>query len=188
MCDQLPFPQVASRARASFIEICKISGDVLLFTLGGAISADAATIQAASCNRDQVASAISSANDGDTVVTVSAGRCTWTSSLTIDGKSITLQGAGPDVTTIVDGIQGNSSSNKLPLLVWVTKNSGGSPAGFTRMTGFTFHGGDLASGKGCCNEGMLEFYGSTANLRVDHNKFQPQRSSKHPVQRRDWRG
>ena len=149
---------------------------VALFILCVAAGADAATITAPSCGRDQVAAAINSAKDGDTVV-VPAGACTWTSPMTIDGKSITLQGAGIDTTIITDGTRGDSNSNKVPLLIWNTKTTGGAPAGFTRLTGFTFRGGDTSLGKGCCNEALLEFDGQTTSLRVDHNKFQPTRSA-----------
>jgi hypothetical protein len=149
---------------------------IALFILCVAPRVDAATVTAASCGRDQVATAINSARDGDIVV-VPAGYCTWTSPLTIDGKSITLQGAGIDATTIIDGTRGDGNNAKEPLLRWNTKNTGGSPAGFSRLTGFTFNGGDFALGKGCCNEGLLEFNGQTTSLRVDHNKFQPSRSA-----------
>jgi MYXO-CTERM domain-containing protein len=56
-------------------------------------NANAATVAAASCNTADVASAIKSAAEGDTV-TVPAGTCTWTSGVTIAGKGITVTGAG----------------------------------------------------------------------------------------------
>src|SRR5688572_9051178 len=43
---------------------------------------DAATISAASCSRTDVASAITKASNGDTVL-IPAGACTWTSAITV---------------------------------------------------------------------------------------------------------
>ncbi len=54
----------------------------------------AATINAASCSQSNVQSALSSANYGDTVI-VPSGNCTWSSSVTVNGK--TLIGGGDDV-------------------------------------------------------------------------------------------
>lgn len=59
---------------------------------------EAAIIDAASCSYGDVSAAISSASAGDTV-SVPAGSCTWTSSLTII-KGITLKGAGIGSTVI----------------------------------------------------------------------------------------
>ena len=53
----------------------------------------AATHNAASCNTNDVQSAINSAAEGDTV-TIPAGTCTWTSGVTISGKGITVTGNG----------------------------------------------------------------------------------------------
>ena len=131
-----------------------------------ATEAAAATIQAASCNQNHVGSAVNSANDGDTVV-VPAGNCTWSSTLTIDGKAITLQGAGIDSTVITDGIASNGTTAKPIMFVWITKNTGK-----TRMTGFTFNGGT----NGAKNwTSIVAFYGNSSQLRIDHNKFIPTR-------------
>ena len=64
--------------------------------------ADAATITAKSVSFSDVASAIRSAHEGDTVM-VPAGTSSWTSTLTIN-KSVTLQGAGDDKTVILDDV------------------------------------------------------------------------------------
>ena len=77
----------------------------LLLSLFPVVDASAATIQASSCSRDAVQSAINSARDGDIVV-IPAGNCTWNSTVSISDKSITLQGAGVDRTVITDGIPG----------------------------------------------------------------------------------
>jgi len=63
---------------------------------------EANTIEAKSVSLADVRSAIASARDGDTV-TVPAGTATWTSSLNVD-KHITLQGAGPGSTVIIDAV------------------------------------------------------------------------------------
>src|SRR5438045_2334012 len=60
------------------------------------------TITAASPSLANVATAISSAADGDTVV-IPSGTATWTSGLAIK-KAITLQGKGIGSTIIKDGI------------------------------------------------------------------------------------
>jgi hypothetical protein len=150
---------------------------IAMFLLCTAAGADAATIQASSCGRDQVAAAVNSAKDGDTVL-VPAGTCTWTSTLSITDKSITLQGAGIGQTVIIDGIPVVGYDPKPYLLSWKTKNSGGSPAGFTRLTGFTFDGGNAGNNaidQG--NAGHLSFWGNSHQLRVDHNRFIPTRSA-----------
>ena len=67
------------------------------------VGALAATRTAASCSRADVATAVNSAGDGDTIV-IPAGTCTWTTNLTISNKILTLQGAGMDQTVIVDGV------------------------------------------------------------------------------------
>jgi hypothetical protein len=71
---------------------------------GSAKSAEAATINASSCQQPAVQTAVNSASSGDTVY-VPAGNCTWNDPVTI-GKGITLQGAGPASTVIT----GNSSN------------------------------------------------------------------------------
>src|SRR5262245_40492697 len=79
---------------------------VLVYFLGSADiqirfrSARAATITAASCNQPSVQSAFNQASHGDTIIIPSAN-CTWTQSLSIT-KSITITGAGINLTTITD--------------------------------------------------------------------------------------
>ncbi|MGE0704980.1 MAG: hypothetical protein AB7P22_13695, partial [Vicinamibacterales bacterium] len=87
-------------------------------------------------------------------------------------KSITLRGAGVDVTIITDGNVAGQSS-KPHLLRWSTKPTGGSPAGFARLTGFTFNGGSGSMDP--ANDGHIVFVGNSPNLRIDNNKFIPTR-------------
>jgi Domain of unknown function (DUF4082) len=66
--------------------------------LGSLSAAQAATINAASCNYSDVLSAYNSANSGDTVA-IPAGNVTWSAGLSIS-KSVTIQGAGSTKTII----------------------------------------------------------------------------------------
>lgn len=143
----------------------------LLLSLFPVVDATAATIQASSCSRDAVLSAVNSARDGDIVV-IPAGNCTWNSTVSISDKSITLQGAGIDRTVITDGIPGVDNAAKPRMFEWFTKNSGG----VSRLTGFTFHGGNSGGNDGY-NSGHILIAGNSRQLRVDHNKFVPTRSA-----------
>lgn len=125
--------------------------------------AEAADINATTCSSAHVQSAIDSASDGDRVI-VPAGSCTWTTTVTILNKSITLEGAGIGNTTIT----GNASGEDAGLL-WTTKATGNSPAGFSRLTGFTW-----TSTAGCSfgdTAAPVHIKGVTANFRADHNRF-----------------
>ena len=92
--------------------------------------------------------------------------------MSISDKSITLQGAGVDRTVITDGIPGADNAAKPRMFEWFTKNSGG----LSRLTGFTFHGGNSGGNDGY-NGGHLLIGGDSRQLRVDHNKFVPTRSA-----------
>ena len=73
---------------------------VLLFLLYVNNSA-AKNIDAASCSRQDVQSAIDAASDGDVVI-IPPGSCTWNTAVTFSNKAITVQGAGIDQTIITD--------------------------------------------------------------------------------------
>ena len=73
-------------------------------------NAQAATVAAASCSHTDVQTAINTAVAGDTV-TVPAGSCTWTSTVTITGKALTLTGAGKTLTLITDQGSGGAALN-----------------------------------------------------------------------------
>jgi hypothetical protein len=88
-----------STARA--VELCAL---VTMAFFLRANDATAATISAASCSNASVQAAVDAAATGDTVL-IPAGTCTWTAQVTLPAsKAITLQGAGIDATTIVDGV------------------------------------------------------------------------------------
>ena len=74
-------------------------------SFASALSAEAATIAAASCSSLHVQTAITSAAAGDTVV-VPAGNCTWTSTVRITSKALTLRGAGVGATNDLGLISG----------------------------------------------------------------------------------
>lgn len=72
-----------------------------LLTVSLSREAKANTISAASCNSNDVQSAINSAAEGDTVL-IPSGACTWTSGVTISGKGIILQGSGSGRVIAID--------------------------------------------------------------------------------------
>src|SRR5262249_5353049 len=92
--------------------------------------AEGATINAANCSQATVQQAINSASTGDTV-SVPAGACTWSTTVTIAGKNITLSGAGIDQTTIT------AAAGTQVLRIGTGSDSGNS----SRITGFTLKGG-----------------------------------------------
>jgi hypothetical protein len=123
-------------------------GVVLLFglCLGGPVRLSATTRYASTCSQTDVTAAISSAVAGDTV-SVPAGSCNWSSTVTVS-KNIVLQGAGIDVTTITFAglaltFPGDATTNN------------------SRVTGFTFNG-------------AVQFNApsnTAAWFRLDHNKI-----------------
>lgn len=100
---------------------------VLFFMILLAAPSEAATINAASCSSSHVQAAIDSASTGDTVL-VPSGSCTWTSTVSIANKGITLQGAGINLTNITDQGAGGAA-----LIV-----SGASATNFVNISGITF--------------------------------------------------
>src|SRR2546428_159765 len=108
----------------------------------------AATINAASCSQANVNSAITSAVDGDTV-TIPAGTCSWTTTLTIT-KGITLLGAGAGSTVLQDNVPKGDSNCQGggPLMDW-TVNSPNT----LRISGFTIQG--VATDPAVCQKGHI---------------------------------
>jgi hypothetical protein len=104
------------------------------------------------------------ASNGDTVL-IPEGNCTWTTNLTINGKYLTLQGAGADVTIIKDGVSKDVFPNIPQVLVWSTIDGG-----LSRLTGITFHGGTITDSY---NKGIIQIDGTSHRFRVDHCKFIP---------------
>ena len=100
------------------------------------------TVTAGSCSLSDVQAAVNAptTDRGDTI-SVPAGSCTWTSSLSIT-KSITLQGAGIGSTTITGNIPVTTDPYYGVATSWMIKFSPSSIADdsnvMLRITGFTF--------------------------------------------------
>src|SRR5258706_11636919 len=81
--------------------------------LSSALAAQAATINAASCNRSDVNAVINgpthTAVNGDTI-NIPAGSCTWTSGITVRNLGVSIIGAGQGSTTLTDAITGGSGA------------------------------------------------------------------------------
>ena len=123
---------------------------------------EAATINAASPSLANVATAVSSARDGDTVL-IPAGTAIWTTGLSIK-KAITLQGNGIGSTIIKDGIPNGTRLLSFTLV-------SGKPS---RLTGIEFQNGGAAKHSngvtGFVNApGVNPLNGQT--MRIDHCKF-----------------
>ena len=86
-------------------------------------TAFAATITAATCGSTDVAKALNSASDGDTVA-IPAGQCTWTANVSTS-KRLTMQGAGAGQTIITDGV--NKSGSPPQAFVWTVPDTGPKP-------------------------------------------------------------
>jgi hypothetical protein len=108
----------------------------------------AADLTAASCSSADVQAAVNKAAPRDRVF-VPAGTCTYTSAVNIpDGKHITIQGAGINLTTISAGRE-----------VRVFNLNGSA----TRITGFTFNQGQIVIGG--------DDTAPVQDWRIDHNRF-----------------
>lgn len=131
----------------------------VLISLLLALPTWAAHTDPADCEEGSLQTAIDAASDGETII-VPAGSCTWSTTVTISGKALTIQGAGIDTTTIT-----LDSSITTGLIDYTTPSTGA-----PRITGFTFDGG--ATGSNCSDtDGLLWAAGINTNWRVDHNRF-----------------
>jgi hypothetical protein len=143
-------------ARASSILALLV---VTIVTITGI--SEGATINAASCSRADVEAAVQTAADGDTVV-VPSGTCTWASTLTIR-RAITLQGAGIDLTIIVDEVPRGGSAKATVLIAETIAGKS------FRLTGFTIKGGSINTQTHY--DGAVIIGGISKAWRVDHVKF-----------------
>jgi hypothetical protein len=129
-----------------FIKLFTIT--IFLYNFVYVSNAHTATINAATCSKANVETAINAASNGD-VVTVPSGTCNWSSDVSIN-KEITVQGAGagcPDNCDDATLIQGQCFALN---------------ADNIRITGFTF------DGSGNC---LYLPNSSVVNFRIDHNKI-----------------
>jgi hypothetical protein len=127
---------------------------------------------AASCNESDVQAAITTAtHDGD-VVSIPAGTCTWTTTLTTQStNSVTIQGAGAKSavgggTTNTTGsdqtiIQDNVNHSGKDLATWQINTVAGKSL---RLTGIAFQS-ITASVSG---NGSIRITGSSKAVRIDH--------------------
>ena len=122
-------------------------------------------VKAPSCSQADVQKAIDVAADGDVVV-VPPGEVTWRTAVLISEKGITLQGAGPDRTVIIDEVPAEVRQNSLIRV----ESKEGKPL---RITGFTFRGGRTKMKW----NGVIAITGTCKNWRVDHIKFEKLRTS-----------
>jgi hypothetical protein len=128
-------------------------GAAILVVCVNALHSQAATITAASTAQKDVAAAIASAQDGDTVQ-IPAGDSTWSSTVTIT-KAITLKGAGASSTFLRRhaGILVLTPTHDLPM----------------RVTGICF---DLSPFSESDGDRPAIYLGATCtNLRIDHSYF-----------------
>ena len=117
------------------------------------------TVYHSNGSASDVQAKINNATNGDTV-TVPAGSFTWTTTVRISGKAITLQGAGLSASHIID-----QGSNGAALVVTCTA------AHFVRVTGLEFIKSTAHPG------GMIQFNGTNSGgndevgFRFDHCKL-----------------
>ena len=123
----------------------------------------AATIAATTCGSTDVAKALKSASDGDTVA-IPAGQCTWTANVSVS-KRLTIQGAGIGQTVLIDGMDKAPFPNVPQMFIWNIPDTG--PA---RMTGISWRGRGVQDPN---NSGMIQIAGTASQFRMDHNEFQP---------------
>jgi hypothetical protein len=143
--------------RSCFYLLCSLT-----LVLSYPQSGFAATINAASPSATDVQAAINRALDRDTVV-VPPGSVTWTSSVTVSNKSVTILGAGPDLTNITGNIASKGSA--------LGASVRSSPVDFVTVSGISF-GTVNGSISGILNIGNSNANGAPAlNFRVTNCKF-----------------
>ena len=128
---------------------------ILLFLAVAVAVADTHT--AASCSGANVQTAIDAAANGDTV-SIPAGNCTWTTTVTIASKGLIVVGAGVDVTNITD--QGASGS--------ALAASGLSATNFLDLSGFTFIKSTAHTNGLVAIEGAMEVSFRVHTVRILH--------------------
>jgi hypothetical protein len=127
-------------------------GSSMLALYLGALNVHAATITAASAAHNDVAAAVASAENGDTVL-IPAGNSTWSSALTIT-KAITLKGAGTASTFLrrAGNIIQLAPATDLPI----------------RITGIYF---DLSPYQNSTDRCAVYLGATCTSLRIDHCYF-----------------
>jgi len=143
-----------------------------MLLLSALLSAQAQTINAASCNATDVQTAFNSVTASTTTVNIPAGTCNWSTQVTLTvpsgNSTLSILGAGNlnilgggDQTVIEDGYASNNS-----ILVITTAGS----SSYLRLAGITFEGGSGGSGNPKYN-GIVQILGLSQSVRSDHNHF-----------------
>jgi hypothetical protein len=150
-------------------------------------SCTTATCTATDCTQANFLAALPSSGNSNSTVVVNIPACSggtpWTGELSYTIPSavtnLTIQGqtainctgtpgtssyacSAADNTVIDDAYQ-----NSNPILLLTT----GGASTYFRMTGITWEGGNIGSTNNTKYSGMLQFYGSSQNFRIDHCHF-----------------
>src|SRR5215510_14109238 len=104
------------KTRASAFRQLRVIAYLAMIVLLHSTTALAATITAATCGSTDVAKALNSARNGDTVA-IPAGRCTWTANVSTS-KRLTIQGAGIGQTLLIDGMNKAPFPNIPQMFIW----------------------------------------------------------------------
>jgi hypothetical protein len=137
---------------------------VLLSILMFGKTAQAQTINAATCNSSDVQAALNKVAADGATVNIPAGNCTWTTTVSYNQVfSTTILGAGNqsvlgggDATVITDGVSHSPNDNPM---FGVTVAAGKS----FRLSGIT-----VMQGSSISFNGILAFYGASTAVRIDH--------------------
>ncbi len=154
--------------------MARVPGSVLVAAIAMAAmrSSDAApprTIVATGLSQAEVQAAIDQAGDGDTV-RLPAGTAAWSSAVRVEGKYLSIAGAGTDKTTIVSGEDYAGNDEEHHDLLLVSAKAGG----LTRLTGLTFDGGD--GPRDGYNKGLVALSGPSQTWRIDDVRFRATRT------------
>lgn len=129
-----------------------LAGGLLFLTFG--TEGNCATIVAKSPSQADVQAAVNSAGEGDTV-TVPAGSATWSSTVTITNKAVSVLGAGMGNTII--------TCNNMNAF-----NVNGVDGKFFRISGMTFRGSPGGNGY---SSFIIRIFGTSRAWRIDHIHF-----------------
>jgi hypothetical protein len=143
---------------------------IIVFAVAGQPSMYAGTFPAATCNKSDVASAISralAAGSGNTV-TIPAGTCTWTTPLTVSlPTSLSIIGAGNssvgggDQTVLIDNVNHSSTDYMISI-------DTGAATNVFRWSGITIEANGSST---TSNNGVFTIGGASTSVRVDHSHW-----------------
>ena len=127
-----------------------------------ATPAQAVDVNAATCSRADVNTAVGTAVDGDRVLIPACAPTTWTSGISVTNKGITIQGAGAGSTTIVNGTAGG--------LLFLIGLQAADPIFI--LTGITFDGNSLDTGSQALVDITYPSTGTNTRIfRIHHIEF-----------------